>query len=73
MFNAPQAIAYCGGIRAWLKLMVGALLLTGIVFLLGQGYTPPGAAGEVFRNNLQNGIDATPLFYTEVESLLPEE
>jgi hypothetical protein len=33
-----------------------------------QGYAPPGPAGEVLRNNLQRRIDATPLFYTGVES-----
>ena len=38
-----------------------------------QGYAPPGLAGEVLRNNQRHGIDATPLFYTEVESLVPEE
>jgi len=36
--------------------------------LLMQGYAPPGPAGEVLRNNLQRRIDATPLFYTGVES-----
>jgi hypothetical protein len=55
------------------KFAVGVLLLTGAIVLLMQGYAPPGPAGDVFRNNLQNGIDATPLFYTEVESLMPEE
>ncbi len=53
--------------------MAGTLLLTFVVLLLMQGYAPPGPAGEVFRNNLQNRIDATPLFYTEVESLMPDE
>jgi len=48
-------------------------LLTGAILLLMQGYAPPGPVGEVLRNNLRNRIDATPLFYTEVESLMPEE
>jgi hypothetical protein len=43
------------------------LLLGGLVLVLMQGYTPPGAMGEVLRNNLRHDIDATPLFYTEVE------
>jgi len=38
-----------------------------------QGYAPPGPVGEVLRNNLQNHIDATALFYTEVESLTPDQ
>ena len=61
------------GPAAWAKLVAGTLLLTFVVLLLMQGYAPPGPAGEVFRNNLQNRIDATPLFYTEVESLMPDE
>ena len=61
------------GPAAPVKFVVGVLLLTGAILLLMQGYAPPGPAGEVFRNNLQNRIDATPLFYTEVESLMPEE
>ena len=55
------------------KFAVGVLLLTGAILLLMQGYAPPGPVGEVLRNNLRNRIDATPLFYTEVESLMPEE
>ena len=58
---------------AWARFVVGALLLAGAILMLMQGYTPPGLAGEVLRNNLRHGIDATPLFYTEVESLIPNE
>ena len=47
------------------------MLLAAAVVLLMPGYTPPGPAGEVFRNNLRHDIDATPLFYTEVDSLAP--
>ncbi len=61
------------GFAAWAKFITGALLLAGAVLALMQGYTPPGPAGEVFRNNLRRRIDATPLFYTEVESLIPGE
>ncbi len=58
---------------AWGKLIVSALLLaTGIVFLM-QGYTPPGPAGEVIRHNQKEKIDATPLFYTELESVDGDE
>ena len=62
-----------GNLAAWGKFVAGILLLTGVILMLMQGCTPPGAAGEVFRNNLRRGIDATPLFYTEVESLTPDE
>ena len=62
-----------GRLTAWARFLAGATLLAGAVLVLMQGYTPPGPAGEVFRNNMRNGIDATPLFYTEVESLVPED
>jgi hypothetical protein len=58
---------------AWAKFVAGTMLLTCAVLLLMQGYTPPGPAGDVFRHNLEYRIDATPFFYTEVESLMPDE
>lgn len=58
---------------AWAKFVAGTLLLACAVLLLMQGYAPPGPAGDVFRHNLENRIDATPFFYTEVESLMPDE
>lgn len=58
---------------AWAKFVAGTMLLTFAVLLLMQGYAPPGPAGDVFRHNLENRIDATPFFYTEVESLMPDE
>ena len=57
-----------GRLAAFVKLIAGGLFLAGAVLLLMQGYAPPGPAGEVIRNNQQRGIDATPLFYTGVES-----
>lgn len=68
--NLP--VPYRGPV-AWAKLIAGSLLLTVFVLLLMQGHTPPGPAGEVIRNNLRNGIDATPLFYTELETATPDE
>lgn len=56
------------GLEAWLRFAAGSLLLAATVLGLMQGYTPPGAAGEVLRNNLRRGVDATPLFYTECEA-----
>ena len=72
MHDPVEQGGYRGGHVAWAKFMLGLLLLAGMILALARGYTPPGAAGEVFRNNLHHGIDATPLFYTEVESLMPE-
>ena len=61
------------GLVAAVKFLAGTLLLAAAVAMLMQGYTPPGPAGEVFRNNLRHDIDATPLFYTEVDALAPAE
>jgi hypothetical protein len=61
------------GLVAGAKFVAGTLLLAAAVATLMRGYTPPGPAGEVFRNNLRHDIDATPLFYTEVDSLAPDE
>ena len=72
----PSELIVCDGggrLAAWGRLGAGVLLVFLLVVLLMQGYTPPGPAGDVIRNNLASGIDATPLFYTELESLLPQE
>ncbi len=53
----------------WLRLAVG---LTGLLLLAGffmSGYAPPGALGTVLRHNQVHEIDASPLFYSEVEHM----
>jgi len=39
------------------------------VGFLMTGYTPPGIAGEVLGHNRRLDIDASPLFYSEVEHM----
>lgn len=56
-----------GRLSAWAKFGVGLLLLLALALVLSKGFTPPGAAGTVLRHNQNLGLDATPLFYTEVE------
>jgi hypothetical protein len=73
MYDSTDRQQHRRNLAAWVKFVAGILLLTGVILMLMQGRTPPGTAGEVFRNNLRHGIDATPLFYTEVESLTPDE
>ena len=51
----------------WVKFGLGLLAVLALALLLSQGVTPPGPAGEVLRHNQRLGLDATPLFYTEVE------
>ncbi|MBN1588390.1 MAG: hypothetical protein JW888_02640 [Pirellulales bacterium] len=59
-------------LAAWTRFATGTLLLGGLIVTLMQGYTPPGPAGDVFRNNQLHDINANPLFYTDVESLVPD-
>ena len=61
------------GVAPWARFVLGTSCLTGVVLLLMQGYTPPGVAGEVLRNGIREGIDATPLFYTESDASYESE
>jgi hypothetical protein len=51
------------------KFIAGIIILACIISIFASGFTPPGACGEVIRHNQQADIDATPLFYTEVENI----
>ena len=51
------------------RLLVGLALLGGPTALLMSGVTPPGPAGELLRHNRECRIDASPLFYSEVENM----
>lgn len=55
--------------NAWLRLLVGAVLLGLFAAFFASGYSPPGVAGTVLRHNQQYDIDASPLFYTEVDNM----
>jgi hypothetical protein len=53
----------------WLRLLLGSAILAGGIGLIASGLTPPGAVGDVLRHNRAAGIDASPLFYSEVEHM----
>lgn len=53
----------------WIRFCVGLVLLGLCVLFFASGYSPPGLLGEVLRHNQQHDIDASPLFYTEVENM----
>jgi hypothetical protein len=55
--------------KAWLKFFVGLVIFLAAVFFFASGYSPPGIFGEVLRHNQAGDIDASPLFYTEVEHM----
>ena len=77
----PSLSCRAGSSRSWyemngdstysrlIKFVVGLLLLGGLAFCLGTGITPPGKAGEVIRHNQESRVDATALFYSDLENM----
>ena len=55
--------------KDWLKFFAGLLIMAFIFGFFASGYSLPGACGEVLRHNQKDGIDASPLFYMEVENM----
>jgi hypothetical protein len=55
--------------RRWLRFFIGLALLGISIAFFASGPTPPGIAGEVLRHNREHDIDASPLFYSEVENM----
>lgn len=53
----------------WKRLTGGLIILGGIFLFFASGIFPPGICGEVLRHNREYGIDASPLFYSEVENM----
>ena len=60
-------------IRAWGKLILGMALIICLFVVLGRIKPPPGIAGEVIRHNISEDIDATPIFYGDVENMMELE
>ncbi|MBU1320666.1 MAG: hypothetical protein KKG33_02970 [candidate division Zixibacteria bacterium] len=58
-----------GRFIAWSKFAIGLCMLLLMVTLFASGYTLPGVFGEVVRHNQATDIDASPLFYSEVENM----
>jgi len=44
-------------------------MLAAFYSIFASGYTPPGIAGEVLRHNRECEIDASPLWYMEVDNM----
>lgn len=53
----------------WLRFALGLAALTAFFGFFASGWTPPGAAGTVLRSNQRNDIDASPLFYSDLENM----
>ncbi|MFH1373711.1 MAG: hypothetical protein ABII79_07950 [bacterium] len=56
-------------LKDWLKFAAGLVTLLALAAFFASGYTPPGVLGEVLRHNQVCDIDASPLFYSEVENM----
>jgi len=56
-------------ISRWIRFFIGLSVLALFVAFFASGYSPPGALGEVLRHNQEYDIDASPLFYSEVENM----
>jgi hypothetical protein len=52
-----------------LRFFAGVGILVAVFALIAFGRPPRGPWGAVIRHNIEAGIDATPLFYTEVENM----
>ena len=53
----------------WVRFLIGLTALALFIAFFASGYSPPGVLGEVLRHNQQYDIDASPLFYSEVENM----
>ena len=56
-------------VKRWSKLLAGVLFLIVMAAFFSSGYSPPGIFGQVLRHNQKYNIDASPLFYTDVENM----
>ncbi len=57
------------GSGRWLRFLFGLAALTAFFGVFASGWTPPGPAGAVLRNNQGLNIDASPLFYSDLENM----
>lgn len=55
--------------RRWLRFALGVSILAGFFWFLTTRPTPPGVAGQIIERNLRQDVDATALFFTELERM----
>jgi len=53
----------------WLRLAIGVALLAAAFALLARGPLIPGPAGRVLEQNRERDIQATALFYSDLERM----
>lgn len=68
--QTKRIISYRGNsTMAWLKFSLGLTILLAVFAFFASGIAPPGICGEVLRHNQLCDIDASPLFYSEIENM----
>ncbi|MBD3234498.1 MAG: hypothetical protein GF315_12300 [candidate division Zixibacteria bacterium] len=55
--------------NCYIRFLIGLFLLGIIVAFFSSGWFPPGVCGAVLRHNAAEDLDASPLFYSEVENM----
>ncbi len=56
-------------ISRWIRFFIGLFILGLLFLMLAFGPMPTGVLGWTLRNNRAQNIDASPLFYTDVERM----
>jgi hypothetical protein len=64
-----EKLRHLSFVKRLIRFLSGTCLFCLIVTFFMSGYTPPGAVGEVVRNNQTNDIDASPYYYSDVENM----
>jgi hypothetical protein len=57
------------GWTRWLRFAIGVAGLAGFFWFLTTRPLPPGAAGEIIHRNLREDVQATALFYADLERM----
>jgi len=55
--------------RRWLRFVVGVGIVGGFFWFLTTRPIPPGPAGEIIDRNLREDVQATALFYADLERM----
>ena len=55
--------------RGWVRLCIGVAILAGFFAFLAARPRPPGMAGEIIDHNLGQDIQATALFYMDLDRM----
>jgi hypothetical protein len=53
----------------YIKFIIGLAALALFYGIFASGLNPPGITGEVLRHNRANNINASPLWYRDVEEI----